>query len=142
MDQIGEINLEAKGYIVISLIIIWVGIIALASSYILPSHPDNNALSINGSNNTTINTTSMVENQSNKKLITENQAIDVFKTSEGKYYGNNTRYVATLYHVQGKPYYSITVISKSNGTSEDSPSAVNAVTGKLETPRTDTNDTS
>lgn len=133
--------MEAKGYIVISLIIIWVGIIAVASTYMFPSHPDNGTLSTNNSNNTTINTTSMVENQSNNKLISENQAINVFKTSEGKYYGNNSRYVATLYHVQGKPYYSITVISKSNGTSENSPSAVNAVTGKLESPRTAGNDT-
>lgn len=134
-------NLEAKGYIVISLIIVWVGIIAFASAYMFPSHPDKNSLSMNGSNNTTINTTSMVGNQTNNKLISENQAIDVFKTSEGRYYGNNSRYVATLYHVQGKPYYSITVISKSNGTSENSPSAVNAVTGKLENPRSDGNDT-
>lgn len=133
--------MEAKGYVVIVLVIIWVGIIAFASAYMFPSHPENNTLSKNGSNNTTINTTSMVENQTNKKLITENQAINVFKTYEGEYYGNNSRYVATLYHVQGKPYYSITVISKSNGTSENSPSAVNAVTGKLENPRSDGNDT-
>ena len=134
--------MEAKGYIVISLIIVWVGIIAFASTYMFPSHPDNNTLSANNSNNTTLNNTSLIQNQSNKKLISENQAINAFKTSEGKYYGNNSRYVATLYHVQGKPYYSITVISKSNGTSENSPSAVNAVTGKLESPNEAGNDTS
>jgi len=133
--------LEAKGYIVISLIIVWVGIIAFASAYMFPSHPDNK-LSANNSNNTTLNNNSLVQNQSNKKLISENQAINAFKTSEGEYYGNNSRYVATLYHVQGKPYYSITVISKSNGTSENSPSAVNAVTGKLESPNEAGNDTS
>ena len=133
--------MEAKGYIVISLIIVWVGIIAFASAYMFPSHPDNK-LSANNSNNTTLNNNSLVQNQSNKKLISENQAINAFKTSEGEYYGNNSRYVATLYHVQGKPYYSITVISKSNGTSENSPSAVNAVTGKLESPNEAGNDTS
>ncbi|UTB32363.1 MAG: hypothetical protein NKF70_12870 [Methanobacterium sp. ERen5] len=129
--------MEAKGYIIILLVIVWVGIITLASAYMLPSSPKNNTVILNDtnvSNNTTINTTSMIQNQSKKPVITENQAITTFKTSEGKYYGNNSRYVATLYHVQGKPYYSITIISKSNGTSENSQSAVNAVTGKLESP--------
>lgn len=132
--------MEAKGYIVIILAVVWVGIIALASAYMFPSNADNNTIS-NSSNNSTINTTSMVQNQTKKQLITENEAIDVFKTYKGKYYGNNARYVATLYHVQGKPYYSITVISKSNGTSEDSPSSVNAVTGKLESPNQNGNNT-
>lgn len=130
-------NLEAKGYIVIILVIVWVGIIAFASAYMFPYHPKNNTVMINNSsdsNNTTINNTSMVQDQNEKPKITENQAVNAFKTSEGKYYGNNSRYVATLYHVQGQPYYSITIISKSNGTSENSPSAVNAVTGKLESP--------
>lgn len=129
--------MEAKGYIIILLVIVWVGIIALASAYMFPDSPKNNTVILNDtnvSNNTTINTTSMIQNQSKKPVITENQAINTFKTSEGKYYGNNSRYVATLYHVQGKPYYSITIISKSNGTSENSPSSVNAVTGKLESP--------
>jgi len=129
--------LEAKGYIIIILVIMWVGIIAFASSYIFPSHPKNSTVimnSSNNSNNTTINTTSMVQNQTPKQIITEKQAINVFNNSKGKYYGNNSRYVATLYQVQGKPYYSITIISKKNGTSENSPSAVNAVNGKLESP--------
>ena len=129
--------MEAKGYIIILLVIIWVGIIAIASAYMFPSSPKNHTEILNDtnvSNNTTINTTSMIQNQSKKPVITENQAINTFKTSEGRYYGNNSRYVATLYHVQGKPYYSITIISKSNGTSENSQSAVNAVTGKLESP--------
>jgi hypothetical protein len=129
--------MKAKGYIIILLVIVWVGIIALASAYMFPSSPKNNTVIVNDtndSNNTTINTTSMIQNQSKKPVITENQAVNSFKTSEGKYYGNNSRYVATLYHVQGKPYYSITIISKSNGTSENSESAVNAVTGKLESP--------
>ncbi|ADZ09734.1 hypothetical protein Metbo_1502 [Methanobacterium lacus] len=129
--------MKAKGYIIILLVIVWVGIIALASAYMFPSTPKNNTVTLNDtnvSNNTTINTTSMIQNQSKKPVITETQAINTFKTSAGKYYGNNSRYVATLYHVQGKPYYSITIISKSNGTSENSQSAVNAVTGKLESP--------
>lgn len=129
--------MEAKGYIIILLVIVWVGIIAIASAYMFPSSPKNHTEILNNtnvSNNTTINTTSMIQNQSKKPVITENQAINTFKISEGKYYGNNSRYVATLYHVQGKPYYSITIISKSNGTSENSQSAVNAVTGKLESP--------
>jgi hypothetical protein len=46
-----------------------------------------------------------------------------------------------MYHVPGKPYYSITVISKSNGRSENAPSTVNAITGKLESPRSNGNDT-
>ena len=130
-------NLEAKGYIIILLVIVWVVIIALASAYMFPSSPKNNTVIVNQtniSNNSTINTTSMIQNQSIKPLITENQAINTFKTSAGKHYGNNSRYVATLYHVQGKPYYSITIISKNNGTSENSQSAVNAVTGKIESP--------
>jgi hypothetical protein len=129
--------MEAKGYIIILLVIVWVGIIAIASAYMFPSSPKNHTVILNDtnvSNNTTINTTSMIQNQSKKPVITENQAINTFKTSKGKYYGNDSRYVATLYHVQGKPYYSITIISKSNGTSENSQSAVNAVTGKLESP--------
>ncbi len=130
-------NLEAKGYVIILLVIVWIGIIALASAYMFPSSPKINTVIMNNSNvsnNSTINTTSMIQNQSRKPVITENQAINRFKTSEGKYYGNNSRYVATLYHVQGKPYYSITIISKKNGTSENSQSAVNAVTGEIESP--------
>jgi hypothetical protein len=126
--------LEAKGYIVIILAIVWVGIIVFASSYIFPSQPENKTLSMNSSNNTTVNTTSLVQNQTKKQILTENQAVSEFKKYKGESYSNNTRYVATLYHVQGKPYYSITIINKNNGTSEDSPAAVNAVTGKLESP--------
>ncbi len=130
--------MKAKGYVIIFLVVVWVGIIALASAYMFPSNPKNNTEIVNNtnvSNNTAINTTSMIQNKSKKPVITENQAVNTFKTSEGKYYGNNSRYVATLYHVQGEPYYSITIISKSNGTSENSQSAVNAVTGKVENPK-------
>jgi hypothetical protein len=106
----------------------------------LSSQPKNNNLnnSTNSSNNSTINTTvnntSKVQNQTKNQMITEDQAINIFKKSEGKYYDGNSRYVATLYYDQGKPYYSITIINKENGGSEESPSAVNAITGKLEGP--------
>lgn len=130
--------MEAKGYIIIILAIVWVVIIAFASSYIFPSQPGNTTPSVNGSNNTnvnmTVNTTAMVQNQSKNHIITENQAVNEFKKYKGESYGNNSRYVATLYQVKGKQYYSITIINKNNGTSEDSPKAVDAVTGKLESP--------
>ena len=125
-----------KDYIIIILVVALVGVVSFSSAYILASQPKNNSTinSLNNSNvNTTVNQTSQVKNLTKNQIITEQQAIDIYKKKASDV-GSNYRYVATLYYDQGKPYYSITIINKDNGGSEESSAAVNAITGQLEGP--------
>ena len=132
--------MERKDYFIIILVIALVAVVSFSSAYMLASQPNNISTnnSLNSSNNSnsniTTNQTSQVQNQTKKQIITEEQAINIFKKSEGKYYDSNSRYVATLFYIEGKPYYAITIIDKETGGSDSSPAAVNAITGKIEGP--------
>ena len=128
-----------KDYTIIILVFALVGVVSFSLAYIVVSQPKNDSTnnSLNSSNNsntsTTVNQTSQVKNQTKNQIISEQQAIDIY-TKDASDVGSNYRYVATLYYDQGKPYYSITIINKNNGESEESSAVVNAVTGQLEGP--------
>jgi len=132
--------MERKDYIIIILVVGLVGVVSFSSAYMLATQPKSDSLnnSLNSSNNsnvnTTVNQTSQVKNQTKNQYITEQQAINIYKKNDGNNDGGNYRYVATLFYIEGKPYYTITIINKDNGDSDTSPSAVNAITGKLEGP--------
>ena len=131
--------MEKNTKILIIICIILVGVLSLTIGLLI-ANQSNTPLVLNTTNkttstiNTSVNQTSKVQNQNKNQIITEEQAINIFKKSEGKYYDSNSRYVATLYYDQGKPYYSITIINKDTGGSEESPAAVNAISGKIEGP--------
>jgi hypothetical protein len=115
-----------------------VGVISFSSAYIMASQPKNNNTnnSLNSSNNSnsniTTNKTSQIQNQTKKQIITEDQAVNIYKKEF--HINSDNRYVATLIYMDGKPYYEITIIDKKTGESSTSPGAVNAITGDIDGP--------
>jgi predicted PurR-regulated permease PerM len=131
--------MEKNTKILLIVCVILVGVLSLTIGLLI-TNQSNTPSVLNTTNNTTstlnnsINQTSKVQNQTKNQLITEQQAINIYKKNVGNNDGGNYRYVATLFYIEGKPYYGITIINKDTGGSEDSPAAVNAVTGKIEGP--------
>ncbi len=133
--------MESKDYAIILLIIILIAVVSFSLAYIWTSQPktSGNNNSLNSSNDTNVSTInsstnkSQVQNQTKQQYITEQQAINIYK-KETADHSNKYRYVATLFFIEGKPYYSITFIDKKTGDSSTSPGAVNAITGELEGP--------